>query len=104
MAGGLASRLHERGVHNLSRGVSRLIPTPAMRASTALDVTRHFSIASRTEPSQNQIAASYFAAEFDYRRAACTLPTPNIRQQHIELHWQVLFHFLHLQNLMHSRQ
>ncbi len=80
-AGGLASRHHERGVHKLSSGVSRLISISAPPASTALDVARHFCSASRAKPLQNQIAAFYGTAEVDYRRASSTLPAPNIRQQ-----------------------
>lgn len=53
---------------------------PSLTASTALDVTRDLCSASRTEPSKNQIATLYGAAEIDYRRASSTLPAPNIRQ------------------------
>ena len=80
LAGGLASHLHERGIHNLSCGVYRLIST-GLPASTALDVTRDLCSASRTEPSKDQIATLYGAAEIDYRRAGCALPAPNVRQQ-----------------------
>ena len=55
LAGGLASRLHERGVHKLRSGVSRLISTSAARLNCSrCDARLLLRIANRTLEESNR--------------------------------------------------